>query len=76
MELSKCLNTLKDGIAEHALSVAVFILLMIESNDIKVWQDVLEMKTFFQAFLIQADYEKRTCPNFDLMMRNFPEKSK
>ncbi|XP_041350665.1 uncharacterized protein LOC121369681 [Gigantopelta aegis] len=72
-ELSGCLQKAKpDGIADHVLSVAVFMLLVVRDNDIKIHKCGELIRRFYTAFLVKADTVKRNCPNYDLMKRNFP----
>ena len=72
-ELTRCHQKGEtDGNAEHALSVAVFMLLVVKSNEIKEEACLKLIRKFYSAFLLTADTVKKICPNYDLLKRNFP----
>ncbi|XP_041350660.1 E3 ubiquitin-protein ligase rnf213-alpha-like [Gigantopelta aegis] len=76
-ELSVCVESAgKNEISDHALSVAVFMLMIWKYNKIEKWSYLQYISTFFKALLLQADAERMSCPNYDRMKKNFPNKEK
>ncbi|XP_041354618.1 uncharacterized protein LOC121372380 [Gigantopelta aegis] len=72
-ELSQCVK--KTVISEHALSVAICMLLIVGEKEYQINMHKYEHKMglLFQALLLQADCENRSCSNYELMKRNFPK---